>query len=63
MDELRAIDLGLDNYCTNHMCYHKQLFKETREAPEGIGIIKIGGVRKPEGIRTAVFQLTNSMGK
>eukprot|EP00957_Ditylum_brightwellii_P094801 7219549-Ditylum_brightwellii.AAC.1 len=57
-----AIEFGLENRCTNHVCYHKKLFKEMREAPEGIGIICIGRVRKPEGIRTFAFQLTDSMG-
>eukprot|EP00957_Ditylum_brightwellii_P008438 639227-Ditylum_brightwellii.AAC.1 len=62
MDELVAIDFSLDNCCTNHVCYHKILFKEMREAPDGIEILGIGGVRKPEGIRTVVFQLTDSIG-
>eukprot|EP00957_Ditylum_brightwellii_P033847 2565156-Ditylum_brightwellii.AAC.1 len=52
MDELMAIEFGLDDCCTNHMCCHKRLFKEMREAPDKVGILGIGGVRKPEGIRT-----------
>eukprot|EP00957_Ditylum_brightwellii_P090765 6911991-Ditylum_brightwellii.AAC.1 len=62
MDELMVTEFGLDNCCTNHLCYHKRLFKEMREAPYGVGILGIGGVRKPEGIRTVVFHLTDSMG-
>eukprot|EP00957_Ditylum_brightwellii_P162326 12359823-Ditylum_brightwellii.AAC.1 len=61
MDELMAIEFGLDNCCTNHVCCHKRLFKEIREAPDGVGILGIGGVRKPEGIRTVVFRLNDSM--
>eukprot|EP00957_Ditylum_brightwellii_P152058 11577863-Ditylum_brightwellii.AAC.1 len=62
MDELMAIEFGLDKCCTNHVCYHKMLFKEMKEALDGVGILGIGGVRKPEGIGTVVFQLTDSMG-
>eukprot|EP00957_Ditylum_brightwellii_P202660 15331192-Ditylum_brightwellii.AAC.1 len=62
MDEMMAIEFGLDNCCTNHVCCHKRLFKEMREAPDGVGILVIGGVRKPEGIGTVVFQLTDSTG-
>eukprot|EP00957_Ditylum_brightwellii_P041197 3118517-Ditylum_brightwellii.AAC.1 len=62
MDKLMAIDFGLDNCCTNHVCCYKRFFKEMREAPDGVGILGIGGVRKPEGIGTVVFQLIDSMG-
>eukprot|EP00957_Ditylum_brightwellii_P084782 6446862-Ditylum_brightwellii.AAC.1 len=62
MDELIAIEFGLDNCCTNHVCCHKRLFREMREALDGVGILCIGGLRKPEEIRTVVFQLTDSMG-
>eukprot|EP00957_Ditylum_brightwellii_P052223 3960347-Ditylum_brightwellii.AAC.1 len=62
MDKLIAIEFGLDNCCTNHVCCHKRLFKEMREAPNEVGILIIGGVRKPEGIGTVVFQLTDIMG-
>eukprot|EP00957_Ditylum_brightwellii_P019774 1492422-Ditylum_brightwellii.AAC.1 len=62
MDELMAIEFGLDNCYTNHACCHKRLVKEMREAPDGVEIFGIGGVRKPEGIRTIVFELTDSMG-
>eukprot|EP00957_Ditylum_brightwellii_P141788 10803065-Ditylum_brightwellii.AAC.2 len=61
MDELMAIEFELDNCCTNHVCCHKRLFKEIRENPDGVGILDIGGARKPEGIGTAVFQFTDSM--
>eukprot|EP00957_Ditylum_brightwellii_P155329 11824176-Ditylum_brightwellii.AAC.1 len=43
MHELMAIEFGLDNCCTNHVCCHKKLFKEMREAPDGVGILGIGG--------------------
>eukprot|EP00957_Ditylum_brightwellii_P133065 10146458-Ditylum_brightwellii.AAC.1 len=62
MDELMSIEFGLDNCYNNHVCCHKRLFKEIREAPDGVGILDIGGVRKPEGIGTVVFQLIDSMG-
>eukprot|EP00957_Ditylum_brightwellii_P199755 15227957-Ditylum_brightwellii.AAC.1 len=52
IDELMTIEFGLDNCCTNHVYCHKRLFKEMREAPDGVGIFGIGGVRKPEGIGT-----------
>eukprot|EP00957_Ditylum_brightwellii_P184501 14052803-Ditylum_brightwellii.AAC.1 len=29
---------------------HRKLFKEIRETPEGVGILGIGGVKKPKGI-------------
>eukprot|EP00957_Ditylum_brightwellii_P166799 12695956-Ditylum_brightwellii.AAC.1 len=61
-DELMAIEFGLDNCCTNYVCYHKRLFKEMREAPDRVGIFGIGEVRKTEGTGTVVFQLTDSMG-
>eukprot|EP00957_Ditylum_brightwellii_P208433 15357415-Ditylum_brightwellii.AAC.1 len=61
MDVLMAIKFGLDNCCTNHVCCHKRLFREMREAPDRVGILGVGGVRKPEGFRTVVFQLTDSM--
>eukprot|EP00957_Ditylum_brightwellii_P150194 11436969-Ditylum_brightwellii.AAC.1 len=62
MDELMAIEFGLYNCCTNQVCCHKMLFKEMREAPDGVGILGIGRVRKSEGIGTVVFQLADSMG-
>eukprot|EP00957_Ditylum_brightwellii_P192891 14686872-Ditylum_brightwellii.AAC.1 len=62
MDELMVIEFGLDNCCTNHVCFHERPFKEMREAPYGVEIPSIGGVRKPEGIGTVVFQLTDIMG-
>eukprot|EP00957_Ditylum_brightwellii_P074417 5653840-Ditylum_brightwellii.AAC.1 len=55
MDELMAIEFGLDDCCTNHMCCHKRLFREMRKAPEGIRNLGIGGLRKPERIRTVMF--------
>eukprot|EP00957_Ditylum_brightwellii_P017972 1353787-Ditylum_brightwellii.AAC.1 len=62
MDELMTIEFGLSNCCTNHVFCHKRLFKEMREAPDGVRILSIEGVREPEGIGTVVFQLTDSMG-
>eukprot|EP00957_Ditylum_brightwellii_P024589 1857327-Ditylum_brightwellii.AAC.1 len=53
----------MDNCCTNHICKHKKLFKEMREVSEGISILGIGGVKKPAGIGTIVFQITDSMGR
>eukprot|EP00957_Ditylum_brightwellii_P026931 2035931-Ditylum_brightwellii.AAC.1 len=35
MDELIAIEFGLDNCCNHHVCCHKRLFKEMGEAPDG----------------------------
>eukprot|EP00957_Ditylum_brightwellii_P122612 9350834-Ditylum_brightwellii.AAC.1 len=61
MNELMAIEVSLDNCCTNHVCHHKRLFKVMREATDGIGILVIGRVRKPKGIGTVVFQLTDIM--
>eukprot|EP00957_Ditylum_brightwellii_P098026 7466961-Ditylum_brightwellii.AAC.1 len=63
MDELMRLEFDMDNCCTNHICKHEKLFKEMREVPEGIFILGIGGVKKPEGIGTIVFQITDSMSK
>eukprot|EP00957_Ditylum_brightwellii_P043223 3275593-Ditylum_brightwellii.AAC.3 len=63
MDELMRLKFGIDNCCTNHICKHKKLFEEMWEVPEGIGILGIGGVKKPAGIGTIVFQIADSMGR
>eukprot|EP00957_Ditylum_brightwellii_P146103 11124154-Ditylum_brightwellii.AAC.1 len=63
MDERISIVFGLDNCCTNHTCGVKKLFKELREAPARKGVLGIGGVSKPEGIGTIVFQVTDDGGR
>ena len=63
MDDPVTIELGLDNCCTNHVCHLSSLFSEMREAPINTGILGIGGIRRPEGIGTITFQITDSTGK
>eukprot|EP00957_Ditylum_brightwellii_P159362 12130293-Ditylum_brightwellii.AAC.1 len=48
MDELMNLEFGMDNCCTNHIYRHRKLFKEMREAQEGMGILGIRGFKKPE---------------
>eukprot|EP00957_Ditylum_brightwellii_P054458 4126087-Ditylum_brightwellii.AAC.1 len=53
------VEFGLDNCCTNHVCFEKKLFKEMRDPSFGIGVLSIGGIEKPIGIGTIVFKITN----
>eukprot|EP00957_Ditylum_brightwellii_P196146 14945072-Ditylum_brightwellii.AAC.1 len=53
----------MDNCCTNHICGVRELFKDLRKAPEGKGILGIGGVSMPAGIGIIVIQITNSKGE
>ena len=55
-----TVEFGLDNCCTNHVCFEKKLFKEMRDPPPGIGVLGIGGIEKPMGIGTIIFKITDS---
>ena len=63
MDDPVTIELVLDIYCTNHVCYLLSLFSEMREAPINTGILGIGGIIRPEGIGTITFKVTDSTGE
>eukprot|EP00957_Ditylum_brightwellii_P160783 12240681-Ditylum_brightwellii.AAC.1 len=39
-----------------YVCKDKQLFKELREPPPGVGVIGIGSTSKPAGLGTIVFK-------
>eukprot|EP00957_Ditylum_brightwellii_P085753 6523881-Ditylum_brightwellii.AAC.1 len=52
VDEKQVYVLGMDNCCTNHICGGRELFKDLRKAPEGRGILGIGGVSMLAGIGT-----------
>eukprot|EP00957_Ditylum_brightwellii_P129629 9888808-Ditylum_brightwellii.AAC.1 len=54
------IEFGLDNCCMSHICNQRELFSAMRELPQGVGILGVVGIRKPEGIGTVVFQIINS---
>eukprot|EP00957_Ditylum_brightwellii_P056272 4265517-Ditylum_brightwellii.AAC.1 len=47
-----TVEFGLDNCCTNHVCFEKKLFKEMRDSPPGMGVLGIGEIEKPMGIGT-----------
>eukprot|EP00957_Ditylum_brightwellii_P189863 14454058-Ditylum_brightwellii.AAC.1 len=61
MNEQATHEFGTDNCATGHVCKDK-LFKELREIPPGVSISGIGGIRKPSGIGTIVFSITDSKG-
>eukprot|EP00957_Ditylum_brightwellii_P060519 4594992-Ditylum_brightwellii.AAC.1 len=63
MDERISVVFGHDNFCTNHICGVRKLFKEVREAPVGNGVLGIGSMSKPEGIGTILFKVTDDEGR
>ena len=62
LEEDSNTDFGLANCCTVYVCQRKELFKTLNAPPEGQGILGFGCIRKPEGIGTVVFLITDSEG-
>eukprot|EP00957_Ditylum_brightwellii_P191613 14589147-Ditylum_brightwellii.AAC.1 len=60
LEEDSNTEFGLDNCCTVHVSQRKELFKTLNAPPKGQGILGVGGIRKPEGVGTVVFLITDS---